>query len=495
VTVIGTNSLAGRVSVEQRYGLRRPHFLLAGRDRTNLVEGATADRPGVHRPRVLARPAERDPLALARRSQERRDIDCRCRRVRLPEVTPWGQVTGTRRPVAALKLLPMAADEELSPFPQPVSSRGPACVLICTTCLHIDDRRIEHCPACGESAFAKVTKNGDLVSVPPEAGMPCQSCLETERELKLRFYRRVAGMLIMDRTWAELGYFCARCRRKHFARNMAFTLAFGWWGIFAALFRNPYAILVNLWALFRPPFGAGELGAMNAREIQEVAAKEDHEQRLADVYMSMPGWMETLTDDDVSRILVNVDYYEVLGVPRSASHGERKGAWREQVKRHHPDRVGEAGHERIVAINGAWDVLGDERQRYAYDHREELLAFLDHAEAVASEFNESEATEDFVMVVGCVACRLAFASFDDAADHVDTVHPSTDYGDLLISLVDDTQAEPGEESGADSVPGRQDWRCKACLESFTDHDLALAHADRAHPDRVSVDPRSAVEAL
>jgi len=366
---------------------------------------------------------------------------------------------------------------------------------LCTTCLHVDDRNAGHCPACGDSAFAKATANGDLVSVPADAGMPCEGCLETEHELKLRYYRRVLGLLVMDRIWAEAGYYCSACRRNRFAHNMGFTLVLGWWGVLAMLFRNPYAIFVNLWALFRPPLGAGEFGAMNANEIRASAAREqDREQRLADVYMRMPGWMETLTEEDIQRILANVDHYAVLGVGVSASHSEIKTAWRQQSKANHPDRVGAGGHERMVALNDAWAVLGDERLRHAYDHREELLAFLQDAEAVASEFDQEASDEDFVMVVGCRECRLGFESFDDAADHVDEEHPHTDYADILVSLIDD---EPDEEDlrDRDVAESPPTWRCKACAQTFSDYTAALEHTDRAHPDRTVVDPRGAVEAL
>ena len=312
-------------------------------------------------------------------------------------------------------------------------------MLFCTACLHVDDRDADHCPSCGESAFATVTKDGDLVTVPAEAGMPCQSCFETERELKLRLYRRVVGALIFDRIWAEAGYFCASCRRTHFAKNMSFTLVCGWWGVVAMLFRNPYAIAVNLWALFAPPFAAGNYGAINANEIRTAAEhQEERNQRLADVYMRMPGWMESLTEGDLHRVLSDVDYYAVLGADPSMSHSELRAIWRSQAKAHHPD-LGADSPQRMVAINDAWEVLGDERLRYAYDRRDELLSVLMDADAVASEFEEDD-------------------------DPVNDAAPNA-------------------------------WRCKSCGDAFPTFDAAVEHSDVAHPERIVVDPRAAVEAL
>jgi hypothetical protein len=269
---------------------------------------------------------------------------------------------------------------------------------------------------------------------------------------------------------------------------MAFTLVLGWWGVIAALLRNPYAIFVNTWALFAPPFGAGDFGAINVDDIRASAARdEERDQRLADVYMQMPGWMETLTDDDVEKILANVDYYDTLGVATSATHGEIKRAWRTQAKGHHPDHAGSSGHERMIEISDAWKVLGDERLRHAYDHRAELLAFLQDAEA-ASAFEPDDADDGATLIVGCTECRLGFESFDEAADHVDAVHPHTDYEDILVSLTDD-------EPDAPTPSSEPQWRCRACQANFADYDVALDHADRAHPDRLSIDPRSAVEAV
>jgi hypothetical protein len=364
-------------------------------------------------------------------------------------------------------------------------------MVLCTDCLHADERKIAHCPSCGGSSFAKVTKTGDLTSVPAEAGMPCQSCFERDRHLQLRYYRRVLAMIVVDRIWGEAGYFCSSCRWKHFGKNLAFTLVLGWWGLAAAFVRNPYAIAVNVWALFAPPFSAGELGAINVADIRRAGeAEDDGDDRLSDVYMRMPGWMESLSEHDVDRILSGVDYYEALRVPPDASHAEIKSSWRELAKTHHPDRAGADGHAKMVSINAAWEVLGDERLRHAYDHRDELLGFLQQVDAAhATDYHEPDEEGTAEMVIGCVECRLGFASFDDAADHVDEVHPHTDYLDILVSLVDD---DLGGEAG-DAVAAR--WRCKTCAATFSEYSDALDHADRAHPDQLSVDPRMAVEAV
>ena len=376
---------------------------------------------------------------------------------------------------------------------EPCPAFRDTCMNLCVTCLHVDDRSVGHCPSCGESAFAKATKNGDLVAVPAEAGMPCQSCFETERELKLRLLPTGGGHVLhgshLGGSRLLLRLVSSQALREEHGLHVDSWVV----GSLRLLFRNPYAIVVNLWALARPPFGAGEFGAMNANEIKATAARDqERDQRLADVYMRMPGWMESLTDRDIDRILANVKYYEVLGVTDAASHREVKVAWRELVKTHHPDRAGPEGHERLVEINDAWKVLGDERLRHAYDHREELLSFLQDADAVASEFDDGDDENNFVMTVGCVECRLGFATFDDAADHVDAVHPDTDYQDVLVSLEEENDDASEADSASDDSPR---WRCRACPEVFGDYSVALDHADRAHPERTTIDPSSAVEAI
>ena len=62
------------------------------------------------------------------------------------------------------------------------------------------------------------------------------------------------------------------------------------------------------------------------------------------------------------------DYYEILGVSRTASAEEIKRAYRRLARKYHPDVNKEPGAEdRFKEINEAYEVLSDERKRARYD--------------------------------------------------------------------------------------------------------------------------------
>jgi molecular chaperone DnaJ len=62
------------------------------------------------------------------------------------------------------------------------------------------------------------------------------------------------------------------------------------------------------------------------------------------------------------------DYYDILGVPRTASQDELKAAFRKLARQYHPD-VNKAhdAEEKFKEINEAFAVLSDEQKRAAYD--------------------------------------------------------------------------------------------------------------------------------
>jgi molecular chaperone DnaJ len=64
------------------------------------------------------------------------------------------------------------------------------------------------------------------------------------------------------------------------------------------------------------------------------------------------------------------DYYEVLDVPRDASHGQIKKAYRKLALANHPDRNpgDEEATTRFKDAAEAFEVLGDDEKRSRYDH-------------------------------------------------------------------------------------------------------------------------------
>ncbi|MEG4121209.1 J domain-containing protein [Microcoleus sp. N9_B4] len=65
-----------------------------------------------------------------------------------------------------------------------------------------------------------------------------------------------------------------------------------------------------------------------------------------------------------------INHYKTLKISPTATQAEIKQAYRRLVKLFHPDsRSDTAGHEEIVRLNAAYEILGDAQHRQSYDRQ------------------------------------------------------------------------------------------------------------------------------
>lgn len=64
-----------------------------------------------------------------------------------------------------------------------------------------------------------------------------------------------------------------------------------------------------------------------------------------------------------------MNYYEILQISSTSSQEEIKKAYRKLSRKYHPDNAGEEKRALFDQVQEAYDVLGDEEKRKAYDQK------------------------------------------------------------------------------------------------------------------------------
>jgi curved DNA-binding protein len=88
-----------------------------------------------------------------------------------------------------------------------------------------------------------------------------------------------------------------------------------------------------------------------------------------------------------------MNYYDVLGVSKTATQEEIKRAYRKLVMENHPDRGGD--HNRFTEINAAYEILGDPKKRDEYDNPPATEFKFN-----SSDFNSNDINDIFSQIFG-----------------------------------------------------------------------------------------------
>ena len=115
--------------------------------------------------------------------------------------------------------------------------------------------------------------------------------------------------------------------------------------------------------------------------------------------------------------------YTELGVTAQATQAELKAAYRRLVKQHHPDAGGDP--ERILALNAAWELLGDAERRRQFDRQSAVGIGASQAEGVA-EARRRGARNARASQAAHVASGQAAAADDALVHWLQTVYAPVD---------------------------------------------------------------------
>lgn len=161
------------------------------------------------------------------------------------------------------------------------------------------------------------------------------------------------------------------------------------------------------------------------------------------------------------------DYYEVLGVSKSADASQLKSAYRKAALKYHPDRNpgDKAAEDRFKVISEAYEVLSDARKRQIYDQfgHQGLSGQGFHASSAEDIFSQfGSIFEDFFGFGGGGGARRSRAQRgSDLRYDLELEFKEAVFGaEKEIEFERDVECSPCSGSGA--KPGSQPITCSGC---------------------------------
>ncbi len=158
------------------------------------------------------------------------------------------------------------------------------------------------------------------------------------------------------------------------------------------------------------------------------------------------------------------DYYQDLGVPRTASEEEIKRAYRRLARRYHPDvNPGQEAEEQFKKVSQAYDVLSDPEKKRAFDMGADPYAMAGDG-GFGQGFTFSDVMDAFFGGGGAAAARGPRARQQRGQDAL--VRLDIDLSAAVFGsdeeLTVDTAAACGTCGGSGAQPGTGTSTCNVC---------------------------------